>query len=79
MASCGRSESCGGYFSPGPGDSDWGICDAHRADLPRFPEIYARQLTQATGGKVPVVLHFVGVDCDYAVTVNDPDSKSPAS
>lgn len=49
--SCGRKESCGGMFSSCPGDSEWDICEAHRADLPQFEELYKARVASAIGAE----------------------------
>ena len=43
MADCGRKETCGGFFSSGPGDSDWQICDTHSKDIEHFGAVYTAQ------------------------------------
>lgn len=52
--SCGRTETCGGQFSSGPGDSDWLICEEHAADATHFGTVYVAQVAAlANGDTVP--------------------------
>jgi hypothetical protein len=44
---CGRTSTCGGMASSGPGDSDWFPCEEHAADYPYFGMIYTAQIHAA--------------------------------
>ena len=38
-------------FSSCPGDSEWDICEAHKADLPQFAELYKAKVQPALGAE----------------------------